>query len=110
MSRDASSGVSKEKVICSGSNVISSWSSAASLPWRLLGFAGFYLFTKIQQDQGVTAELDAATQKLETLAKRDPYPNPENIAAAKDEGKRAAELPGRRGEAFPAGALSGRAE
>ena len=54
----------------------------------LLGFAGFYLFAKIQQDQGVTGELDSATQKLETLAKRDPYPNPENIAAAKDEGKR----------------------
>jgi len=50
----------------------------------LLGFAGFYLFAKIQQDQGVTGELDSATQKLETLAKRDPYPNPENIAAAKD--------------------------
>src|SRR3954466_16219686 len=54
----------------------------------LLGFAGFYLYAKIQQDQGVTGELDAATQKLEGLAKRDPYPNPENIAAAKDEGKR----------------------
>jgi hypothetical protein len=54
----------------------------------LLGFAGFYLFTKIQQDQSVTGELDAATQKLEALAKRDPYPNPENIAAAADEAKR----------------------
>jgi hypothetical protein len=54
----------------------------------LLGFAGFYLFTKIQQDQAVTEELSAATQKLETLAKRDPYPNPENIKSAKDEAKR----------------------
>ncbi len=54
----------------------------------LLGIAGFYLYTKIQQDQGVTEELNAATQKLEALAKRDPYPNPENISAAKDEGKR----------------------
>jgi hypothetical protein len=54
----------------------------------LLGFAGFYLFAKIQQDRGVTAELEEATQKLETLARRDPYPNPENIAAAKDEAKR----------------------
>jgi hypothetical protein len=54
----------------------------------LLGFAGFYLYTKIEQDQAVTAELDTATQKLETLAKRDPYPNAENITAAKEEGKR----------------------
>ena len=54
----------------------------------LLGFAGFYLFAKIQQDQAVTDELNAATQKLEALAKRDPYPNPENITAAKEEGKR----------------------
>ncbi len=54
----------------------------------LLGFAGFYLFSKIQQDQAVTEELSAATQKLETLAKRDPYPNPENIKSAKDESRR----------------------
>lgn len=54
----------------------------------LLGFAGFYLFTKIKGDQAITEELTAATQKLESLARRDPYPNPENIAAAKDEGQR----------------------
>lgn len=54
----------------------------------LLGFAGFYLFTRIQQDRSVTEELDGATKKLEGIAKRDPYPNPENIKAAKDEGKR----------------------
>lgn len=54
----------------------------------LLGFAGFYLFAKIKQDQAVTEELTAATQKLEGLARRDPYPNPENIAAAKEEGVR----------------------
>jgi hypothetical protein len=54
----------------------------------LLGFAGFYLYTKIQQDNAVSEELSAATTKLETLAKRDPYPNPDNIKAAKDEGKR----------------------
>jgi hypothetical protein len=54
----------------------------------LLGFAGFYLFKNIQQEKSVTEQLDAATQKLETLAKRDPYPNPENIKSAKDEGKR----------------------
>src|SRR5262249_31245 len=53
----------------------------------LLGFAGFYLYTKIQQDHGVTEELNAATTKLESLAKRDPYPNPENIKSAEDEGK-----------------------
>lgn len=51
----------------------------------LLGLAGFYLLTKIQQDKTVTEQLDAATQKLETLAKRDPYPNPENIKSAKEE-------------------------
>jgi hypothetical protein len=54
----------------------------------LLGFAGFYLFTKVRQDQAVTEDLNGATARLETLARRDPYPNPENIAAAKEEGVR----------------------
>src|SRR5579862_3096000 len=54
----------------------------------LLGFAGFYLYAKIQQDQAVTGELDAATAKLEGLAKRDPYPNADNIGAAKQEANR----------------------
>lgn len=54
----------------------------------LLGFAGFYLFTKIRQDQAITEDLNGATARLETLARRDPYPNPENIAAAKQEGAR----------------------
>lgn len=54
----------------------------------LLGLAGFYLYTKIQQDHAITEELNSATQKLETLARRDPYPNQENIKAAKEEGKR----------------------
>lgn len=54
----------------------------------LLGFAGFYLFTKVRQDQAITEELNTATSRLETLARRDPYPNPENIAAAKEEGVR----------------------
>ena len=54
----------------------------------LLGVAGFYLLTKIQQDKIVTEELSAATLRLEGIAKRDPYPNAENITAAKDEGRR----------------------
>ncbi len=54
----------------------------------LLGFAGFYLFTKVRQDQAITEELNTATTRLETLARRDPYPNPENITAAKEEGVR----------------------
>lgn len=54
----------------------------------LLGFAGFYLFTKVRQDQAITEELNTATARLETLARRDPYPNPENITAAKEEGVR----------------------
>jgi hypothetical protein len=61
-------------------------SSAIAL--ALLGFAGFYLYTKIQQDRAKTEELTAATQKLEALAKRDPYPNADNITAAKQEVKR----------------------
>ena len=51
----------------------------------LLGLAGFYLYTKIQQDHAVTEELDAATKKLEELAKRAPYPNADNIKSAKEE-------------------------
>lgn len=54
----------------------------------LLGIAGFYLYTKIQQDHAITEELDGATKKLEDLAKRDPYPNQENIKSTKEEGKR----------------------
>jgi hypothetical protein len=54
----------------------------------LLGFAGYYLYMKIQADQAVTGELDAATTRLESLAKRDPYPNAENIGAAKQEATR----------------------
>jgi outer membrane murein-binding lipoprotein Lpp len=54
----------------------------------LLGIAGFYLNAKIQQDQSVTGELDTATHNLETLAKRDPYPNADNISAAKEEAVR----------------------
>lgn len=56
----------------------------------LLCVAGIYLLSRIQQDRAVTAELDDATQKLEALAKRDPYPNAENISAAKDETNRLA--------------------
>jgi hypothetical protein len=54
----------------------------------LLGVAGFYLYSKMQQDRAVTDDLNAATQELERLAKRDPYPNPENIKSASEEGKR----------------------
>jgi hypothetical protein len=54
----------------------------------LLGLAGFYLYTRIQQDQDVTEKLDAATKKLEAEAKRDPYANTENIKSASDEVKR----------------------
>jgi hypothetical protein len=54
----------------------------------LLGVAGFYLMTKIQQDRTVTGELDTATQRLEALARRDPHPNPENIVMAQEEGNR----------------------
>jgi hypothetical protein len=67
----------------------------------LLGFAGFYLYTKIQQDQAVTEQLDAATKKLEGLAKRDPYPNADNIKAAKDEGKRVQTFLGEVEKHFP---------
>lgn len=54
----------------------------------LLAFAGLYLSAKIQQARGVTEELNTATGRLEGLARRDPYPNPENITAAKEEGAR----------------------
>lgn len=54
----------------------------------LLGVAGFYLYTKIGEDQAVTAQLSEQTEKLKTLVNRNPHPGTDqvdNIAAAKAE-------------------------
>lgn len=57
----------------------------------LLGFAGYFLYTKIQRDREVSAQLDESTTKLKNLVNRDPHPGtPEmdNIGAAKAELKK----------------------
>jgi hypothetical protein len=54
----------------------------------LLGLAGYYLYTKIQENEAVTAKLGDTTTELKTLVNRDPHPGTEqvnNIAAAKEE-------------------------
>lgn len=56
----------------------------------LLGFAGYFLYDKIQQKNGVTEQLTAGTAELERLVKRPVYPNEENIKAAQAEQKRLA--------------------
>jgi hypothetical protein len=59
----------------------------------LLGVAGFYLYAKYQEDQEVTAELEAATQRFQELLSRPVHPGTEsgrvnNIELAKEEHKR----------------------
>jgi hypothetical protein len=52
----------------------------------LLGFAGYFLYGKIQQESEVTQQLAEQTTALEDLAKKDPHPGSEkvnNIDAAK---------------------------
>lgn len=51
----------------------------------MLGFAVFFLFTKKQAVDEVTGQLTAKTDELKTLTTADPYPNQENIEAAKKE-------------------------
>jgi hypothetical protein len=48
----------------------------------LLGLAGFYLFTQKQREGEVTSKLNSQIGEWETLNKRDPYPNTNNIALA----------------------------
>lgn len=50
--------------------------------------ATFYLAHTVRRDRAVTAQLQSATDALQSLAKRDPSPNRENISAAEREGKR----------------------
>ncbi len=57
----------------------------------LLGLAGFFLFTKIQLNDGVTNQLNEKTEELKRLVGRDPHPGTEkvnNIKAAKEEEKK----------------------
>lgn len=54
----------------------------------LLGFAGYFLFTKIQQNQAVTEQLETTTSELQALLDRKPFPGQENIDAAKEEEKK----------------------
>jgi len=54
----------------------------------LLGVAIFFLLTNKQAVDEVTTQLTAQTDDLKKLAIRDPYPNQENIDAAKTEQKK----------------------
>ena len=54
----------------------------------LLGFAIFFLLTRKQAVDEVTAELNTRTEEWKQLVAGDPYPNPENIDKAKSEQKK----------------------
>src|ERR1051326_2427192 len=57
----------------------------------LLGFAGFYLYQRIDEDRTVTEQLDAQTEKLKQLVNRPVHPGTDkvnNIQAAKDDEQR----------------------
>lgn len=57
----------------------------------LLGFAGYFLYTKYSDDQVVTEQLNQSTTELKTLVNRDPHPGTDkvdNIGAAKAEHKK----------------------
>jgi hypothetical protein len=51
----------------------------------LLGFAGYNLYTKKQQVDAVTVDLNAQTEELKRLMTRNPHPDQDNIDAAKRE-------------------------
>src|SRR6266496_987689 len=54
----------------------------------LLGFAIFFLLTRKQAVDEVTATLNTRTEEWKQLVARDPYPNQENIERAKGEQKK----------------------
>ena len=58
----------------------------------LLGFAIFFLLTRKQAVDEVTADLNTRTEEWKQLVARDPYPNQENIERAKGEQKKLAEF------------------
>ena len=58
----------------------------------LLGFAIFFLLTRKQAVDEVTAELNTRTEEWKQLVARDPYPNQDNIERAKGEQKKLAEF------------------
>lgn len=54
----------------------------------LLGFAGYFLYAKIRLEQEVTEKLQAQTQELEDLTKKEPHPGSDkvnNIKAAEEQ-------------------------
>ena len=61
------------------------WSTGGAMVFCLLGLAVFYLVTRVQQNRQVGLALSRTTSKLAQLARRDPYPNAENIKAAQEE-------------------------
>src|SRR2546426_3108416 len=58
----------------------------------LLGFAIFFLLTRKNMVDEVTAELNTRTEEWKQLVASDPYPNQENIERAKREQKKLAEF------------------
>lgn len=64
------------------------WIWTSVLGACLLVLATGYMLARFQHDRAITQELTRATQRLEQLARRDPYPNSDNIHAAKAEATR----------------------
>ena len=56
----------------------------------LVGGAGFFLFTKVSDEKTAQEQLTQKEEELKGLLGKKPFPNPENLAAAKTDGARIA--------------------
>ncbi|MEW6159485.1 MAG: hypothetical protein AB1813_18815, partial [Verrucomicrobiota bacterium] len=68
----------------------------------LLGFAIFFLITKIKEESQVKETLTQQTEVLKGLVNRDPYPNGENIEAVKTDQKKLQQFLAETQKLFPA--------
>ena len=69
----------------------------------VLGFAGYFLWTKMQLSTQVTTELEEQDQKLQTLARMKPHPGKgkvDNIAIAKEQEQKLQEFAARARQMF----------
>jgi hypothetical protein len=64
----------------------------AAVALGLLGFGGYSLYNKYQQDAEITGTLQAELDSFKTYTEKDPHPDDDNIKAAKNNQKQIAEF------------------